>query len=152
MHYTFDDFKYDYSEDEDYIEKEDELAFMHTLCTADGGNAEMQYVMGYLYRDGGRGVKIDIRKAEYWFKRSAENGYSNAQCSLADILFERGELIPAFEWYHKAAINGNYYAQHKVGLAYFKGLGVERNPDEAGKWFLEGAKGGYPIPTEEKGV
>lgn len=140
---NYNDFKDDYSEEEDYVDREGELSFIYSLGRAFDGDAESQYLMGYIYSSEGYGVKVNEEKAEYWFKRASDVGHTNAQCSLADIYAKRGKFEEAFGLYLKAADGGNYYGATRAGVAYFEGQGVERNIAEAKRLLKEGAKGGY---------
>lgn len=45
-------------------------------------------------------------------------------------------------FYHKLAEQGNSEAQHNLGVCYGKGLGVEKNPTEAVKWWIKSAEQG----------
>jgi len=46
----------------------------------------------------------------------------------------------AFEWFLKAAKQGEKYAQTHLGLLYFNGLGVPENKAKASEWFLKAAE------------
>jgi len=48
----------------------------------------------------------------------------------------------AFEWYSKAAQQGNSQAQLIVGMMYFKGEGVQQNNELAEKWLRKAAENG----------
>jgi TPR repeat protein len=55
-----------------------ETELLETLERAKGGDIESQFILAMLYEDG-IGVKINTSEAESWYRRSAENGNSNAQ-------------------------------------------------------------------------
>jgi len=147
MNYDYDQFKDDYDPDEDYIGREDELAFLYTLGGAFQGNAEQQYIMGYIYNEGGHGVKVDLQKAEFWFLKAAAGGISNAQCALGKLYSEGKLCKPDYEkalrYYLQAAQRGNFAAQTQAGVMLFEGKGAERDTGEAKYWLERGAKGGY---------
>jgi TPR repeat protein len=65
-------------------EKFSNLDFDDTLKAAEGGDAEKQYQLAWLY-DWGLGVKQDIIIALQWFVRSACNRYAPAQTELGII-------------------------------------------------------------------
>ncbi len=46
----------------------------------------------------------------------------------------------AFQWFLKAADQGNAEAQNNVGICYLKGDGVEKDEKEAFQWFLKAAE------------
>lgn len=54
----------------------------------------------------------------------------------------------AFRCFRQAAETGDAYAQYNLGLCYFKGEGVEKNPREAKIWYRAAAEQGYE-PAKE---
>lgn len=52
--------------------------------------------------------------------------------------------IIAVKWWTLAAEKGNLWAQHRVGLCYYDGRGVEKNPAEAMKWFSKASEKNEP--------
>ena len=46
------------------------------------------------------------------------------------------------KWYHKAADQGNSFAQYNIGVLYDRGQGVKQDYNEAMKWFYKAAKQG----------
>lgn len=133
MGYTYDDFKDDYDEKEDYIDREDELAFLYSLSSAMRGNTESMRTLGDVYSNAGCGVKVDYGKALYWYERAAACGDACAAWHAAD-LYSLSEEIPhdyekAFALYKIAAKNGGAYASARLGTFYTYGTGTEK--DEA---------------------
>ena len=47
------------------------------------------------------------------------------------------------EWYLKAADLGNAYAMNNIGVMYRNGWGVEKDLDEANKWYKKAEDAGY---------
>ena len=45
----------------------------------------------------------------------------------------------AFEWYKRAAEQGDSYAQHNLGWCYNNGKGVEQDDTKAFEWYREGS-------------
>jgi hypothetical protein len=79
----------------------------------------------------------------------AEGGDVHWQKQLAEM-YREGAKIPkndvlAFHWALKAALQGESDSMFHVGLAYFQGLGVEPNKNEAIKWLSRLA---YPETSE----
>ncbi|BAS67219.1 hypothetical protein BSEPE_0197 [endosymbiont of Bathymodiolus septemdierum str. Myojin knoll] len=75
-------------------------------------SAKAQYIQAIAYYD-----KKDKRQALIWLKKSAEQGYVEAQFLYANKLpFER-----AIKWYEKSAKQGYIRAQYMLGLIYFTG-------------------------------
>lgn len=71
----------------------------------------------------------------------ANSGDVDAQLALGDA-YVSGPAVDKSEahyWYHLAAEQGNYIAQYKLGLQYFRGDGVERDYALAREWWLESA-------------
>lgn len=57
-------------------------SFVSLLEKANAGNVDAQNELGIAYSEG-KGIKPDQRKAVYWFRRSAEQGYAIGACNLA---------------------------------------------------------------------
>jgi len=51
---------------------------------ADKGNAQAQYNLGIMYKNG-QGVKRDDKEAVKWFQRAADQGHAKAQSNLGVI-------------------------------------------------------------------
>ena len=61
--------------------------------------------------ENGRGVERDYKMAAEWYRKAAEQGYSEAQYNLG-MCYEAGRGVEqddkeAVEWYRKAAEKGN---------------------------------------------
>src|SRR5256885_725545 len=83
----------------------------------------------------GIGVENDEVKAFEWYKKSAEQGFSNAQCNLgvcyANGIGVKKDEVKAFEWYKKSAEQGFSNAQYNLGYCYQNGKGVEKDEVQA---------------------
>lgn len=135
MTYKLTDFENDYSEEEDYIGREDELAFAHTLSSAYGGNAEYMRVLGDIYSSNGHGVKQDFGKAVYWYEKGAAAGDLPSALRLADLYYgcdkvER-DFNKAFVLYDKAKEGGSAHALSRLGQMYLNGWGTEKDQAQA---------------------
>lgn len=80
------------------------------------GHARAQFRLGHIYFDG---IMKDLTQAAYWWQRSAESGYINAQFNLA-LLYERGlgitkDQSKAMLWFERAARCGDAEAASIVG-------------------------------------
>ena len=73
---------------------------------AEQGDPKAQNVMGTYY-ESGNGFEKDYGKAIYWYRKSAEQGNSNAQYHLA-VLFNKAENNPlkAYYWFEVAKLCG----------------------------------------------
>lgn len=113
---------------------------------AEQGNADAQYNLGIMYREG-LGVDKDYFLAKEMFHKAAVQGLSKAQNNLG-MVYRSGQGAPqdyteAFQWFYKAAEQGNSMSEFNLGLMYFDGLGVSQNYSEAIKWFRKAADKGY---------
>ena len=78
--------------------------------------------------------------------RSAERG-SSASAVLLAVAYLNGDGVPrdpaaAARWFEAAALQGNGYAEEKLGDLYAQGLGVARSPRLAADWREKAAKRG----------
>ena len=83
-----------------------EEKFVQTKKDAEAGNAEAQYNLGFMYRNG-EGVPKDVAKAVEWFQKGAAQGYAEAQGGLG-AAYALGwgvpvDLIRAYAWLNLAA-------------------------------------------------
>jgi len=157
-----DDEEPDYAEAEIWIRKaagqghEDakkKLVFYDDLKKALAGDARAQWNVGEHFRKGVI-IKEDDEKAAEWFLKSAEQGDSFGEFSVA-ICYYDGEGLPedlltANRWFRravvglrKAAAEGDAESQQKLGACYDNGRGVAKDPEEAIKWFRKSAEQGY---------
>ncbi len=84
----------------------------------------------------GLGVPIDEKKAFQLLNAAAEMGHDGAQLDLGNIYWDgkgnsdppwtaaRQDYAKAAKWYLAAAKRGNSIAQEKIGLMYYRGLGI----------------------------
>ncbi len=89
----------------------------------------------------------DYEGAAMFYKRAAELGHARAQCSYGKCLYlGSGTAINyagAFSWFAKAAEQNLDIAQYNLGIMYLKGTYVEKNLNEAKKFFSLAAKNGH---------
>lgn len=93
--------------------------------------------------------KGNYTEALNWYKKAAENGYSDAQSELG-FMYLNGEGVTvnkpeAVKWLRKAGENGDALAQQAVGYMYKNGDGVPKNLSEAQKWFRMAAPKFYDL-------
>ena len=138
------------------IEKQDyETAYKQFKELADKGNAEAQYNLAIMYRQG-KGVKQDAKIALQWFEKSAQQGLASAQYYLGH-LYDSGDGVPrnpqlAVNWYKKAAEKGNPLAQSNLGVAYASGEGVKQDIIKAYVWFSLAASQGLTAALENRNI
>lgn len=107
------------------------------LQSAEAGNAEAQFDIGYAYYTG-EGTQHDYTSAAMWFKRSAKQNFAKAQYNLA-YCYMNGRGVPrdydkAYNLLLKSAENNYKRAQLTLADCYARGVLVEKNEDEYNKW------------------
>ena len=97
--------------------------------------------VGDYFESGGNGIRRNFQAAINWDMKAAEQNSVEAQNRLAYLYLklEGGEPSDkdyqnAFYWLKMAAEQGDASAQYNVGIFYYYGHGVDRNPEEAIKW------------------
>ena len=107
------------------------------LQSAETGNAEAQFDIGYAYYTG-EGTQRDYTSAAMWFKRSAKQNFAKAQYNLA-YCYMNGRGVPrdydkAFNLLLESAGNNYKRAQLTLADCYARGVLVEQNEAEYNKW------------------
>ena len=98
-----------------------ELAVRQFVELAEAGDAEAQFQLGKLYREG-TGVDRNAETAVQWFRQSADQGHADAQYALGTMhLTGEGVFkddVWAINWYRKAAQQGHPQAQQDLTRIY----------------------------------
>ena len=68
------------------VEQEGPIEFKEVLRLANAGDALAQYKLGLTYLIGD-GVKKDLKKAVFWYKKAANQGYARAQVNLGVMYY-----------------------------------------------------------------
>lgn len=114
---------------------------------AQEGNAQAQYLMGLLYRDGTL-VIPDTERAQYWMEQAATQNVPAAQYSLGKLLLSDDPLVhdpdQGIRWLKAAAQNGNNYAAYDLGKEYLSGKHVLKNTEKAAEYLRQAAQGDNP--------
>jgi len=118
-----------------YREKNYDLAKEELLPVAKSGDTDSQYLLGRIAAD----ISLDNKLALYWYEKVVYRGNIETHWRIADIYSKGGYGVlknprKAFNSYKILARNGNSKAQHKLGLLYLKGDGVEESLREASYW------------------
>lgn len=108
------------------------------------GNALAQFKLGKIYL-AGKCVRINTFKSLDFFKSAGKQGFVPAQTAagFVYILLSGGskkDEQKAYQWYSKAARNGDPNAQRNLGLMYMDGVFVRQNDARAVEWFQKAAK------------
>lgn len=104
---------------------------------AENGNAKACWCLSAFYYD-------DETIEQYWLRKSAEYGYSEAQYHLYSYLIHKsfGQEIEAVEWLKKAADKNNNFAQSELGKLYREGKIVKQDVQQSEFWYRKAANGG----------
>ncbi len=117
--------------------------FQEYKASAEQGDAEAQFNLGWCYDDG-RGVAKDKVEAVKWYRKAAEQNYTPAQSNLG-WCYDNGQgvakdYVEAVKWYRQAAEQDHPEAQFNLGYCYAHGQGVAKDKVEAYAWFSLAAK------------
>ena len=93
-------------------------AFNEFKPLAEQGDADVQFILGVMYKNG-QGVLQDDKEAVKWYTKAAEQGVAAAQFNLG-VMYDTGEGVlqddkEAVKWYTKAAEQG-YFASLRSAL------------------------------------
>lgn len=116
------------------------------LTSAEQGNVDSLYDMGYFHTNGLIEFPQDYKQATECFLKAAEKGHSAAMNYLA-LFHYKGLGVEVDEqkmraWYEKSASLGNPDALSNLGNIYAEGLGVELDYVKAKDYFLMAAEKG----------
>lgn len=111
--------------------------------------------LGWKYQKG-IDVEVDHKKAVYWYRKSAIQGYALAQDNMGWV-YQYGIGVPkdnkkAFSWYNKAANKGLTSAQSHLGWMYQNGLGTPIDYKKALYWYTQAANKGLASAQNSIGV
>lgn len=90
------------------------------------GDAEAQFNLAEAYKLG-RGVPVDLAKAEELFGKAATQGHPQASENYGLLLFRRGEQARAIPYIKAAAGRGDPRSQYLLGVAHFNGDNVAQD-------------------------
>jgi len=93
---------------------------------AERGDADALFNMGQAYKLG-RGVPVDLAKAEDLFGKAAAKGHLQAADNYGLLLFQRGEQARAMPYVKAAAERGDPRSQYLLGIAHFNGDQVAKD-------------------------
>ena len=118
-------------------------ALMEWRGPARAGDPDAQFNLAQAYKLG-RGVPIDLKIAQDWYQKAANQGHEQAQINLGLILFQNGDRKGAMPWIQKASDRGEPRAQYVLGTAYFNGDFVTRDWVKAYALMTRAAASGIP--------
>jgi TPR repeat protein len=128
--------------DDDFIKS---LSFKEVEQRAKAGESKAQCWLGYMYRDGMDGVKIDESETIKWQTKAANNGSPGCQFQTGFRYFHgkgvEKNLAKAQQYLEASAAQGNSDAQTELGdLFCYKG-----NNSEGVEWYKKGAANGNSL-------
>jgi TPR repeat protein len=111
-----------------YGKKNYAVALEKFKAVAEHGNAEAQFNLGVMYRQG-QGVAQDDKQAVEWWTKAAEQGHTEAQDNLG-LRYARGQGVPqdwvqAYKWFTIAGASGN-----QIAMGNRKVVGLHMPPDK----------------------
>ncbi|MDC0886547.1 SPOR domain-containing protein [Altererythrobacter sp.] len=90
------------------------------------GDPDAQFNMAQAYRLG-RGVEQNLKQAEVFYAKAADQGHLKAADNLGLLMFQSGRREDAMPYVTAAADRGDPRAQYLVGIAHFNGDLVEKD-------------------------
>jgi len=102
-----------------YIARDYAAALREWKPLAEQGNADAQYYLGHMYRQG-EGVPENDSAAAKWFTHAAQQGHANAQFYLS-VMYYYGQGVDqdnvyAYMWWNIALSQGNPNAMDWRGI------------------------------------
>ena len=118
-------------------------AFPILKKSAELGNAEAQYNLGYFLQSGTAGEKSE-KEAITWYKKSSDNGFNNGHYAMM-MAYGNGEGVEqnsqkAFEYALKCAKNDDTTCMWNVVNCYLTGNGVKADISKFKEWIIKLAK------------
>jgi len=89
----------------------------------------------------GESVKKNVREALLWLRKASRAGHSLAASNIAITYRENGKLEAAVRWFRKSVAAGDEDDLVQLGIHYFWGKGVRKNPKAAVRCFRRATKG-----------
>jgi len=109
---------------------------------AEHGLGPAQNTLGVLLSNGD-GVKKDIGEALSWMRKAFHAGDTCAAQNIAITYRQIGDLRTAVKWFRKSADAGDGDALVQLGIHYYWGKGVRKNPKAAVRYFRVATKAKY---------
>lgn len=118
-------------------------AFPILKKSAELGNSEAQYNLGYFLQSGAGGTKNE-KEALGWYEKSSDNGFNNGHYAMM-MAYGNGEGIEinsekAFQYALKCANNDDATCMWNVVNCYLTGNGVDANISKFKEWIMRLAK------------
>lgn len=132
------------------VERDLQMAFEWYKRSADNGNAEAQCMLGACYFSA-IGVEENKEEAMKYYNLAAEQEFGDAQFMLG-ICCYNDDKDAAFQWFHKAVLNGSIDAMFYLGKCYMYGYGVKKNEEKAVEYYTLAAEKGNAEAQRNLGI
>lgn len=109
---------------------------------AQHGLSPAQNTLGVILSNGD-GVRKDIDEALWWMKKAFHAGDMCAAQNIALTYRQIGDLRTAVKWFRKSVDAGDGDALIQLGIHYYWGKGVRKNPKAAVRCFRVATKAKY---------
>ena len=109
---------------------------------AELGDLDAMSFLAGMYHDG-QGVEPDIKKATRLYQIASDGGHAGAQNNFAVLFESTGNEQMAGRYYKLAAEQGLAPAEYMMGIYRWEGRGMDRDLEEAKRWFTSAAAKGY---------
>jgi uncharacterized protein len=106
---------------------------------AEHGSGPAQNNLGVLLGNG-HGVKKNVQKALWWLRKAFRSGDPCAAQNIAITYRENGNSKAAVKWFRKAIEAGDGDALIQLGIHYYWGKGIRKNPRAAVQCFRTATK------------
>ena len=115
---------------------------------AEQGNAEAQYLLGFLFRHGLGVASYDDKEAAKWYELAAEQGHPKSQFELAEAYRWGTGVIQnyaeAIKWHYRSAKQGSIISQDRLGYVYWEHFDDPESNLLAHMWYnIAAANGSY---------
>tara|TARA_B110000259_G_C13907495_1_gene359478 strand:- start:1 stop:597 length:597 start_codon:yes stop_codon:yes gene_type:complete len=113
---------------------------------AEQGNAEAQYLLGFLFQHGLGVASYNDKEAAKWYGLAAEQGHSKSQFELAEAYHWGTGVIQnyaeAVKWHYQSAKQGSIVSQDRLGYVYWKHFDSPKSNLLAHMWYNIAAANG----------
>jgi TPR repeat protein len=111
------------------------------------GDADAQFNLGQAYKLG-RGVAVDLKQAEDWYRRAALQGHAQAQDNYGLLLYQNGKRTEAMPVLKTSADRGEPRAQYVYGTELFNGELAPKDWVRAYAMMTRASAAGIPRASE----
>ena len=123
--------------------------------TAERGDAESQFDLGFMYATGFGDFEEDDAEALKWYRLAAEQGLAQAQSTLGTAYAYGHSLEQDFDqaatWCRLGAEQDDADGQLCLAMLHAGGCGVEQDDTESARWFRLAARQGDGIAQARLG-